>query len=114
MSERNTRAPRIPLRLSAELRIGGRLVTGTTRNLSDGGVCVELDLPLAEGSTVNLTLFVVEEEIEAEGARGLDLTATVRWTAEGERGYSAGLQFEGLSAIQKAGVERALKAVGET
>lgn len=108
------RAPRYNIRLSAELKIDAGTVTGTTRNLSMGGVCVEIDRPVAEGKLIRLTLFIVEEDIEAEGARGLDLTGTVQWMAEGDRGYAVGIKFGNLTAAQQAALTNALKAVGET
>ena len=110
---RTTRAPRYNIRLSAELRIEGRLLAGMTRNLSVGGVCVEIDRPLAEASALNLTLFVVEDDVETEGARGLELTGTVQWMAEGDRNYAVGIKFANLNAAQTTALTNALKAVGE-
>ncbi len=107
------RAPRYPIRLSAELKVEARTVTGTTRNLSIGGVCVELDRPVAEGKELRLTLFIVEDDVEAEGTRGLDLTGTVQWTAEADRGYAIGIKFGALSPAQKTALTNALRALGE-
>ncbi len=107
------RAPRFNIRLSAEIHVDSRRVTGTTRNLSVGGVCVEIDRPIAEGKQIRLTLFVVEDDVETEGARGLDLTGTVQWMAEGDRNYAIGIKFAGLSAAQTTALSNAMKAVGE-
>ena len=107
------RAPRFHVRLSAELHVEGHRLTGTTRNLSIGGVCLEIDRPLAEGKLVSLTLFVVEDDVETEGARGLDLTGSVQWAAEGDRSYAVGIKFGHLNATQSAALSRALKAIGE-
>src|SRR6185312_6259941 len=73
MTQQNpqARAPRLNIRLSAELKVDQLRLTGTTRNLSTGGVCVEVDRPIAEGKLIRMTLFVVEEDVETEGARGL-------------------------------------------
>ncbi|MCU1282782.1 MAG: hypothetical protein JWM53_6328 [bacterium] len=107
------RAPRFNVRLSAELRIETLRLTGTTRNLSTGGVCVEIDRPVAEGKLIRLTLFIVEDDVETEGARGLDLTGTVQWVAEGDRNYAVGIKFGNLNASQTAALTNALKAVGD-
>ncbi len=107
------RAPRYNIRLSAELKVDAATVTGTTRNLSTGGVCVEIDRPVAEGKLIRLKLFIVEDDVEAEGARGLDLTGTVQWMAEGDRGYAVGIKFGNLNATQTTALNNALKAVGE-
>src|SRR5438132_2634146 len=95
-----SRSPRFPIRIGAEVRVEGKHLSGTTRNLSDGGVCVEIDRPLKEGSLIQLTLFTVEDDVETEGARGLELTGTVQWTAEADRGYAIGLKFGTLTAAQ--------------
>ena len=115
MTQQNpqARAPRLNIRLSAELKVDQLRLTGTTRNLSTGGVCVEVDRPIAEGKLIRMTLFVVEEDVETEGARGLDLTGTVQWMAEGDRNYAVGIKFGNLNAAQTTALNNALKAVGE-
>jgi PilZ domain len=107
------RAPRFSIRLSAELKVDAHRVTGTTRNLSIGGVCVEIDRPVAEGKLIQMTLFVVEDDVETEGARGLELTGTVQWMAEGDRNYAVGIKFGNLNSAQTTALTNALKAVGE-
>lgn len=115
MSQNNpqARAPRFNIRLSAELMVDAHRLTGTTRNLSIGGVCVEIDRPVAEGKLIRMTLFVVEDDVETEGARGLELTGTVQWVAEGDRNYAVGIKFANLNAAQTTALTNALKAVGE-
>lgn len=105
------RHPRYEIRLSAELRLEGKVVSGMTRNLSVGGLCLEIDRPIAEGSFVRLTLFLVEDDVEAEGTRGLDLTGTVQWMAEAERGYTVGVKFGTLTAAQSTALANAIKAI---
>jgi hypothetical protein len=107
------RAPRHEIRLSAELRVEGKTVTGVTRNLSPGGVCLEIDRPIVEGAPVRLMLFVVEDDIEAEGARGLELTGTVQWAAESERGHAIGVKFASLTTAQSNALTGALRAIGQ-
>ncbi|HEY2747123.1 MAG TPA: PilZ domain-containing protein [Polyangia bacterium] len=107
------RAPRFNIRLSAELKVDALRITGTTRNLSTGGVCVEIDRPVPEGKLIRVTLFVVEDDVETEGARGLELAGTVQWTAEGDRNYAIGIKFGNLNAQQTTQLTNALKAVGE-
>jgi hypothetical protein len=99
-SQMQARAPRYNIRLSAELKVDAQRITGTTRNLSIGGVCVEIDRPVPEGKLIRLTLFVVEDDVETEGARGLDVTGTVQWLAEGDRNYAVGIKFGTLSPQQ--------------
>jgi len=106
------REPRYPLRISAELRIQGQAVTGITRNLSAGGVCVEIDRPIKEGVPVQLTLFVVEDDVEAAFGTSLEVNGTVQWTAEADRGYATGIKFGTLSPQHQAAIERAIKQAG--
>jgi hypothetical protein len=56
-------------------------------------------------------LFLVEDDIEAEGARGLDLMSTVQWIAEADRGYAVGLKFGALTPAQSTALANALKHV---
>jgi hypothetical protein len=112
MTNPPARQTRFVIRLSAELRVDGKLVTGVTRNLSEGGVCVEIDRPIAEAATVRLKLFVVEDDVEAEGAHGLELTGMVQWAAEADRGWAIGLKFDALSPTQAAALNAALKSIG--
>jgi hypothetical protein len=107
------RATRFNIRLSAELVVDTHRLTGTTRNLSTGGVCVEIDRPIAEGKRIRVTLFIVEDDVETEGARGLDLIGTVQWAAEGDRNYAIGIKFGDLNPSQTTQLNNALKAMGE-
>ena len=113
MSELKPRHPRFDVRLSAELRVGNSLVTGVTRNLSVGGVCIEIDRPVAEGSRLELTLFVVENEVETEGLRGLKVAGTVQWAAEGDRGWALGLKFDPLTPAQVKSLQNALQTIAQ-
>jgi hypothetical protein len=113
VGENQRTAKRYDIRIGAELRVEGKVITGTTRNLSTGGLCVEIDRPMAEGALVRLTLFTVEEDVETEGARGLELTGNVQWVAEADRGYAIGLKFGNLTAAQSTALAKAIKAVGD-
>src|SRR5262245_20900225 len=107
-------ARRYEVRLAAELTVEGKKLAGKTRNLSIGGLCVELDRPCAEGTAVRILLFVVEDDVEAEGSKGLELDATVQWVAEGEKGYAIGVKFNPLPPPQVTLLQNALKQIGES
>jgi hypothetical protein len=108
------KAQRYDIRIGAELAVGGKHLTGTTRNLSLGGLCVEIDRPVPEGTLLQLTLFVVEDDVEAASGRGLTLSGTVQWQAEGDRGYALGIKFGVLTPAQTNSLKQALARVGET
>lgn len=105
------RAPRYDIRISAELRTGERTLLGTTRNLSTGGVLLEVERELAEGADLAIRLFVVEDDIESAGGSGLDLSGTVQWCAEADRGFHVGVQFVRMTDVQTRALSRALAAV---
>jgi hypothetical protein len=100
------------VRLSAELDVDGRKLAGVTRNLSSGGVCVEIDRPIAEGRELGLVLFVVEDDVETEGSSGLALRGSVQWTAEADRGYAIGIKFGALTPAQSTQLQNAMRALG--
>ncbi len=105
------RAPRHPLRLAAELKHPAFNTSGMTRNLSTGGACVEVAQPIAEGTPLDVVLFVVEDDIETEGGSRLALQATVQWMAESDRAYQVGLKWVSPSPAQIASLTRALSAI---
>jgi hypothetical protein len=113
MGPEHRKDPRKTLRISAEVRAAGQTMTGTTRNLSAGGVCVEIDRPLKEGTLLHVVLFIVEEDVELAGGANLELAGTVQWSAEAERGHALGIKFANVSAQHQAAIERALKHAGE-
>lgn len=101
MSE-NRVHPRYDIRLAAEVTTGERTFTATTRNLSDGGCCLESHYPMAEGSEIALDLFVVHEGVEDERMPPLSTKATIQWAAEtDEGGMAAGVKFVGLTEAQQ-------------
>jgi hypothetical protein len=106
------RATRYPLRVAADVRTAEHAVSGNTRNISSGGVCVEIPRALAAGTIVELTLFVVEDDIESLNAKTMSFRATVQWSTEGEVGHVHGLQFVDATPQQIAILENALRALG--
>jgi two-component system, response regulator, stage 0 sporulation protein F len=99
------REPRRPLVMTGRL-LGGdgqAIALGTIMNLSRGGTCFELGLPLQPGRTVRLALDVpgVEAPVALEGQ--------IRWSKEG----ALGIQFHDLSPAQARELE-ALLDPGET
>ena len=111
-SQPQARAPRFNIRLSAELKVDAQRVTGMTRNLSTGGVCIEIDRPVAEGKVIGVTLFVVEEDVETEGARGLEVSGTVQWLAEGDRNYCGRHQVRRLDRAADGTAQRRAQSDG--
>jgi hypothetical protein len=94
--------PRVELRQTAAIRHAGRVEQGQTRNISQGGLCIEAALGLKRDDPVQLTL---------DGLRPLG--GTVRWT----RDKLAGIAFDEdlgwqtlmpwLRGVQQAALSRA-------
>ena len=83
--------------VAAELDLEGEIFTGTTRDISQGGVSVLTDARLLEGAAVMVTLILTEDGIESAHAEALCTRATVMWTAPTDGGETmAGLRFEAL------------------
>jgi hypothetical protein len=106
------RKPRYPVSLAADLRGPGWKTAGTTRNISVGGLCVEIDRLVPEATRLEVTLFVVEDEVESADGRTLSMAATVQWSSEGDVGYLHGLKFVDLTPAQSAAVGNALRNLG--
>lgn len=98
---------RIQVHLNAEIRQGDREFTATTRDLSEGGACIESAYKLAEGSHVALALFLVVDGIEDHATAALETRASVQWTAQNDDApttarHMAGLKFDAISEAQRA------------
>jgi c-di-GMP-binding flagellar brake protein YcgR len=105
------RAPRFPVRVSAEVEVGDDIYSGVTRNLSIGGVAIVITRAVEKGAMLQVSLFPVEDGVEQEGVDGLTLDAEVRWIKEEIGGYSIGLQFQNVEGDKKKKLERALGAL---
>ena len=101
--------PRIDAKLSAEITIYDEVFTATTRDISEGGVGLDLDRPLDEGQTLSLNLFLVVDEVEDETAAPLKVKGKVAWCAETEDGaWAAGVRFEDIAENQRAWLKQFL------
>lgn len=80
--------------VTAEVVFSSRLHEGTTRNLSEDGVNVEIDCELPDGATVGLTLLLTQDGVEDATVDPFENSATVVWSAptDGDR-WMAGLRF---------------------
>ncbi len=108
---------RYQLHLSAALRVGEVERTATTRDLSEGGACVELAYALKEGAEVDLALFVVVDGIEDATTPPLRTRARVQWTADNENApaatrHLAGLKFDAMTDAQRAWLQAAIARAG--
>jgi len=55
---------RVAIRMSAEVHLGEETFTATTRDLSEGGVGLDLPRAVAEGAELTMGLFLVVDDVE--------------------------------------------------
>jgi c-di-GMP-binding flagellar brake protein YcgR len=92
---------RIDAKLSAEITLGEEVFTATTRDISMGGVGLDLDRPLAEGTEIGIDLFLVVDDVEDERSAPLKVRGAIAWCAERDEGeYAVGIRFEDIAANQ--------------
>jgi hypothetical protein len=92
-------AARYSVEVAAEVYTPGAVLPAKTRNLSETGVCFDLDAPLAEDATVGVSLFLVSDGIEDPDAEPLNVKASVVWCSDREDGgASAGMRFVDVDA----------------
>lgn len=111
-SERRT-SRRVDLSVSADLNTGDQTFTGRVKNLSAGGVGIEIDRPLAEKVNVAVSLFLVLDGIEDASAPPLELHSQVVWVAAiGPRRWEAGLRFYPLETAQARRLNGFIQQIG--
>lgn len=111
------KTPRYDIRLSAELTLeGGRTVTQSTRNLSEGGVCLQGNQVFPDGSRIRIGLFLVLDGIEDASEPPLEVTGVVSWSvpADGGEPGSMGIRFEALAEAAQARLAKFLRALPAT
>jgi len=97
MTIEQRRATRYDVEVSAEVYTTEAVLPASTRNLSETGVCFDVDQELQEDGTVGVSLFLVSDGIEDPDAEPLNIRAKVIWCSEREdTGFSAGMRFEEL------------------
>lgn len=93
----NRRAKRFEIDVSAELKVGNRVMSARTKNLSETGVCLVTSGPLEEGAQLPVSLFLTVDGIEDVSTPSLDLSASVVWASPGnDGGHMAGCHFSDL------------------
>lgn len=113
MSADNRQHIRFAVEVAAELTLGTRTLAAATQNVSEGGVGLVLDQPLAQGTAVQLALFLTQDGIEDPDEEPFEVRATVAWSGPQEGGlHVAGVRFGAVTAAQRAQLARFLAALG--
>ena len=104
--------------LAVEVVVDARRFTAVTRDVSAGGCCIESAYPLAEGSQLTVTLYLVVDGIEEASMPGMAVGASVQWNAENEEGdpdsrHISGLKFTNATAQQTQWLEGVIQRSSE-
>lgn len=112
-ADRRRQFQRVHIRMSAEVHLQSSTFTGTTRDLSEGGVGIELGTPLPEGEEVTLGLFLVVDDVEEERVPPLWVKGRVAWAGElDDARHVAGIRFEVITDPQKAWIRQVTGHLG--
>ncbi len=98
------RAPRYHVKLSAEVHlVGGRTVTMATRDVAEGGVCLQGATVFPDGAEIAFGLFLVIDGIEDATSPPVELQGKVSWSVPAEDGEpgSMGVKFENNDPVQQ-------------
>jgi hypothetical protein len=112
MTQEKRRALRYDIDVSAEVYTTSGTLWANTRNLSNTGVCLDLNEELQEGAIVGLCLFLVSDGIEDPDSEPLNIKASVVWSSPREdKGYSSGLRFDSSDEVGRSAISRFLLLV---
>ena len=92
---------RYSVEIAAEVTVGMETVAAATQNVSEGGAALALDLPLQEGGTFALTLFLTQDGIEDPDLEPFEAEATIAWVRQQGEKYLAGVAFANISEAQR-------------
>jgi Tfp pilus assembly protein PilZ len=100
--------PRYALEIDAEIRASGERIPARTRNISHGGLSMEVARAVAAGQVVTITIALVFGEEKM--SEPLPLRGRVVWCTEiGERRFQIGVTFMNLTGDDRAYVELFLR-----
>lgn len=117
MSANRRKHTRFDIALSAEVKTERRSFDAVTKNLSEGGCCIEAAYALGEGDDIRVSLFLTVDGIEDESMPPMICNAHVQWTVEADADdptsrHMAGLKFVGATDEQKAWLKSFLQRTG--
>ncbi|HTE55420.1 MAG TPA: PilZ domain-containing protein [Kofleriaceae bacterium] len=99
--------PRFAIEARVDVRTDAAGLSGRTRNLSRGGLCIELDAPLGAGADVEVGIALVFDDDHC--SEPLALPACVAWCTPIDARYQVGCQFRRLSPHQAANLDLFLR-----
>ncbi|MBN2340860.1 MAG: PilZ domain-containing protein [Deltaproteobacteria bacterium] len=100
-------AVRYDVEVAAEVYTKSAVLPAQTRNLSNTGVCLDVEVELPERTAVGVSLFLVTDGIEDPDAKPLNIKADIIWSSPRDAGgFSSGMRFDSSN-------EAAVKAIAD-
>jgi len=114
---RARRFPRVPVEApvwwrvrGADMAAGAEYAAGVARTLSVGGLMMELDVPIAAESLLDLRLSMWAREVAAAGK--VVWSRSRRKDMPGKDSYQHGIEFVGMAPDQRAEIQHLVQAAG--
>ncbi|MCB9612663.1 MAG: PilZ domain-containing protein [Sandaracinus sp.] len=113
MSDEQRKHQRFDVEVAGELALDGDVVGASTQNLSAGGVALLMDREIADGQSLDVTLFLTQDGIEDPDQEPFEAKAVVRWVADREDGlFLVGLQFDAIDGAAAKRLQHFLRTIG--
>ncbi len=112
MSVEHRRHERYPVEIAAEVTFGHETVSAATQNVSEGGAALTLDLPLDQGASVLVALFLTQDGIEDPDREPFEAKATIAWVRPAGAQFLVGVAFVSPGPAERARLREFLRAIG--
>ena len=98
--------------VAAEIEIDGEVWEGETQDISAGGASAVFEVEVTDGSTVALTLILMQDGIEDPNQEPFEAPATIMWSAPTDGNETmVGLRFGELQGPQQVRLQEFLAAL---
>lgn len=105
---------RYSIEIKGEVFTGKEMLSASTKNLSEGGICLIVSKPLNEGDSVGVSLFLTEDGIEDPERAPLNLEGKVIWCAEQDQGdFAIGARFVNVQSNDLIELQTFLELIEE-
>jgi hypothetical protein len=103
--------PRYAHEAAVTVRAGDASATGRTKNVSRGGICVEVDAAVAVGAEITVELALIFEE--GTLSEVLALPVRIAWATPVDDGHQLGMTFRNLKPDQVRYLEMFLRFLAD-
>jgi hypothetical protein len=113
--EERRKFPRYVIELAAEVYLKEDILFAATKDLSEGGICLDIERELTPGSILGLSLLLTLEGIQIAEEEPLDLKAKIVWCQrKDEEIFTVGAQFIDITSLQKKRLKKFLEILAKS